>query len=134
MKMLTPKQQRFVEEYLVDLNATQAAIRAGYSEKTAFQIGPENLKKPKIAEAVAEAQGERSKRTAIDQDWIIDGLVANVDKAGAMDPPNLAASNRARELLGKNLGMFKEPVPANDVINITKIERIIVHPDTRGAI
>ena len=48
MANLTPKQQRFVEEYLIDLNATQAAIRASYSEKTAYSVGHENLKKPEI--------------------------------------------------------------------------------------
>ena len=54
-KKLTPKQQRFVEEYLVDCNATQAAIRAGYSEKTAKAIGSENLTKPDVAAAIAKA-------------------------------------------------------------------------------
>lgn len=68
---LTNKQRRFVEEYLVDLNATQAAIRAGYSEKTAGQIGDENLKKPEIAAAVAEAQKIRSERTEITQDMVL---------------------------------------------------------------
>ena len=52
-KKLTPKQNRFVEEYLIDLNATKAAVRAGYSEKTARQIGSENLSKPAIQEAIA---------------------------------------------------------------------------------
>ena len=52
---LTPKQNRFVEEYLIDLCATRAAVRAGYSEKTARQIGSENLSKPAIQEAIAEA-------------------------------------------------------------------------------
>jgi len=55
MRPLTPKQQRFVAEYLKDLNATQAAIRAGFSERTAAQIGYEYLRKPQIAAAVAEA-------------------------------------------------------------------------------
>ena len=59
---LTPKQQLFVEEYLIDLNATQAAIRAGYSKKTAQVIGAENLSKPMVAAAIAEAQLRRSKR------------------------------------------------------------------------
>ncbi|MVW80189.1 terminase small subunit [Bordetella sp. 02P26C-1] len=68
---LNNKQRRFVEEYLVDLNATQAAIRAGYSPKTAGQIGDENLKKPQIAAAVQEAQAERSKRTEITQDMVL---------------------------------------------------------------
>ncbi|OAE52868.1 terminase [Achromobacter insolitus] len=68
---LTDKQRRFVDEYLVDLNATQAAIRAGYSEKTAYSIGNENLSKPDIAEAIQEAQAERSKRTEITQDMVL---------------------------------------------------------------
>jgi phage terminase small subunit len=68
---LTPKQQRFVEEYLVDLNATQAAIRAGYSAETARSIGSENLSKPDIADAIAVAQAARSERTRIDADWLL---------------------------------------------------------------
>ena len=63
---MTPKQQRFVEEYLVDLNATQAAMRAGYSAKTARQMASENLSKPDIQDAVAREQEARSKRLEID--------------------------------------------------------------------
>ncbi len=61
---LTAKQQLFIEEYLVDLNATQAAIRSGYSEKTAYSVGHENLKKPEIAAALQEAKEARSESTA----------------------------------------------------------------------
>ena len=68
---LTPKQQRFVEEYLIDLNATQAAIRAGYSRNSARQIGDENLSKPGIADAVAKAKRERSEATNIDAEWVL---------------------------------------------------------------
>lgn len=68
---LTDKQRRFVDEYLVDLNATQAAIRAGYSQKTAGQIGEQNLKKLEIAAAVQEAQAARAKRTEITQDMVL---------------------------------------------------------------
>lgn len=71
---LTPKQRRFVEEYLVDLNATQAAIRAGYSEGTAYSIGQENLKKPVVALAIQQAQQERSDRTQITQDMVLKEL------------------------------------------------------------
>lgn len=71
MADLTDKQSRFVEEYLVDLNATQAAIRAGYSENTAHSIGHENLSKPEIADAIAQAQQERSERTKVTQDMVI---------------------------------------------------------------
>lgn len=68
---LTAKQQRFVEEYLVDLNATQAAIRAGYSADTARQTASENLSKPDIASAIEEAQARRSMRTNITQDQVV---------------------------------------------------------------
>ena len=71
---LTPKQDRFVDEYLVDLNATQAAIRAGYSTKTAKAIGHENLAKPNLAEAIQEAMAERSKRTEVSQDRVVKEL------------------------------------------------------------
>jgi phage terminase small subunit len=68
---LTKKQKRFVEEYLVDLNATQAAIRAGYSPQTARDIGCENLTKPNIQNAIATAMADRSRRTGINQDRVI---------------------------------------------------------------
>ena len=68
---LTDKEQRFVDEYLIDLNATQAARRAGYSGKTARSIGSELLTKPRIAEAIAEAKRFRSERTRIDQDRVL---------------------------------------------------------------
>lgn len=68
---LTDKQQRFVEEYLIDLNATQAAIRAGYSEKTAKEIGCENLTKPNISEAIIKAKNERSERTKVNADYVL---------------------------------------------------------------
>lgn len=68
---LNPKQDRFVQEYLIDLNATQAAVRAGYSKATAAQIGAENLTKPEIAEAIEKAQAERSHRTQITADMVL---------------------------------------------------------------
>lgn len=68
---LTPKQERFVQEYLVDLNATAAAIRAGYSKKTANRIASENLSKPDIQIAIQEAQKARQERTEITQDMVI---------------------------------------------------------------
>ena len=73
---LTAKQQVFVEEYLVDLNATQAAIRAGYSKKTATEMGYENLTKPHIAAAVASAMQERSARVQLEADDVLRHLKA----------------------------------------------------------
>lgn len=78
---LTAKQARFVEEYLIDLNATQAAIRAGYSKKTADKQGSQLLGKPSIAEAIAAARAKRSKRTEITQDRVL----AELAKVGFSD-------------------------------------------------
>lgn len=72
MKKLTPRQQRFVAEYLADPNATQAAIRAGYSPKTAYSIGHENLKKPEILSAVEEAREELAERVGIGHDRVME--------------------------------------------------------------
>lgn len=82
------KQQRFVEEYLIDLNATQAAIRAGYSPKTANVIGCENLAKPEISNAISRAMAERSRRTGISQDRVVQELakIAFVNITDICDP------------------------------------------------
>lgn len=73
---LPPKQQRFVDEYLIDLNATQAAIRAGYSAKTAQEQSSALLSKPMVAEAVARAKAERSARTGLHADRVLEELAA----------------------------------------------------------
>ena len=130
---LTDKQKQFVEEYLVDLNATQAAIRAGYSEQTAYSIGQRLLKKVEVQEAIQQAQNKRSERTQITQDEVIRRLIENVDismgkKATVITIPSKSenggvvgndvaqfvyepsAANKALELLGKHLGIFKDGV------------------------
>ncbi|HCN35102.1 MAG TPA: terminase small subunit [Acinetobacter johnsonii] len=84
MANLTPKQQRFVEEYLIDLNATQAAIRAGYSEKTAKSIGQENLTKPDIQKAIEEAQSKRAEQTQIDAAYVLKRLI-EIDQMDVLD-------------------------------------------------
>lgn len=71
MAKLTEKQQRFVDEYLIDLNATQAAIRAGYSAKTADVQGSRMLGNVKVQQAISEAMAERSKRTGVNQDRVV---------------------------------------------------------------
>lgn len=76
---LTDKQQRFVEEYLIDLNGTQAALRAGYSPRTANEQAAQLLAKLSIQEAVQEAQAKRSQRVQIDQDWVLKRLAAIAD-------------------------------------------------------
>ena len=128
---MTPKQQRFIEEYLVDLNATQAAIRAGYSAKNADKIGPELLGKTRVAEAIAEAIQARSKRTEIDQDWIIKQLKgvyeASIEGRPVCDKDgnekgfsfNPAAANKSLELLGRHLGMFTDNLNLSGEVALT---------------
>ncbi len=76
MAKLTAKQQRFCDEYLIDLNATQAAIRAGYSEKTARAIGNENLTKPDIKEYIDARMEQKDKELIADQNEILEYLTA----------------------------------------------------------
>ncbi|SDG47854.1 terminase small subunit [Desulfosporosinus hippei] len=71
MAKLTAKQKKFITEYLIDLNATQAAIRAGYSPKTSYSIGQENLKKPEIQNAIQKAKEKRAERTEITADMVL---------------------------------------------------------------
>lgn len=146
---LTDKQKRFIEEYLIDLNATQAAIRAGYSERTAYSIGEENLKKPEIKRAIEEAQLNRSSRVQITQDDVIRMLIENIEKSSGTKQVVITQTrksedgefvgddiaqfvyepssvNKALELLGRHLGMFKDKLdvttgdkPLPTVINVT---------------
>lgn len=90
-KKLTNKQQLFVDEYLIDLNATQAAIRAGYSTQTAYSIGDENLKKPEIKSAIEYALAERSRRTGINAERIITELA----KIAFVNPADVINFNSA---------------------------------------
>lgn len=96
---MTKKQKRFVEEYLIDLNATQAAIRSGYSPDTAGSIGGENLKKPEISATIAKAMAERSKRTGISQDRVIQELarIAFVNPQNVIDSEDASVREDATE-------------------------------------
>lgn len=113
---MTPKQQEFVNEYLKDLNATQAAIRAGYSKKTAGQIGDENLKKPEIAEEIQKAMAKRAERTEITQDMVMRDIQAikesamqtKVDQSGNLMMVDYSAALKSCELQGKHLGMWTD--------------------------
>lgn len=84
MAKLTPKQKRFVAEYMVDLNATQAAIRAGYSEKRASEIGYQLLQKTTVQAEIRKAMADREERTGVTQDWVVQELykIAHADRGG----------------------------------------------------
>ncbi len=128
---LTAKQAAFVEEYLIDRNATQAAIRAGYSQDTARQMGSENLAKPYIAKNIQEAMDLRSERTKIDSDYVFNTILDTIERCKQSRPVldkkgnpvytenaegdvvpayefDSAAVLRGAELLGKHLKLFSD--------------------------
>ena len=76
---LTPKEQRFCDEYIIDLNATQAAIRSGYSRHTARSIGSENLTKPAIIAEIEIFKANRAERTGIDAVWVLSRLATEAE-------------------------------------------------------
>ena len=153
---LTDKQQRFVEEYLIDLNATQAAIRAGYSGDTAKEIGYENLTKPHVAEAIQAAMAERSKRTQIDADYVLTTIVDTIERCKQARPVvykngdpvmvetplgeqrpayqfDSSAVLKGAELLGKHLKLFtdKTEISGKDGADLPVINVRFVRPDAR---
>lgn len=128
-KKLTVKQQRFCDEYLIDLNATQAAIRAGYSEKTAKVIASENLSKPNIKEYIENRMKEKEKNLIADQDEVLQYLTSVLrgeseseeiviesigdfmSEARTMKKaPSEKDRLKAAELLGKRYSLFTEKV------------------------
>ncbi len=123
---LTDRQARFCEEYLIDLNATQAAIRAGYSEKTANEQGARLLANVSVQEKIAELKAERAKRTEMTQDSVIQELaaVARAEIKGVRAVDKL----KALELLGKHLGMFVERYE----VNAAEIEKRIAEAREQG--
>lgn len=88
MANLTEKQQRFVDEYLIDLNATQAAIRAGYSVRTANEQGARLLANVSIQNNISKRMAERSRRTGVNQDHVVIELakIAFINAADVIDP------------------------------------------------
>lgn len=96
---MTKKQKRFIEEYLIDLNATQAAVRAGYSSDTAYSIGQENLKKPEIKMRIDKAMAARSRRTGVNADRVIMELakIAFVNASNVIDPKTATIKEGAAE-------------------------------------
>jgi len=109
-KTLTAKQQRFVEEYMTDLNATQAAIRAGYSEKTAGSIGQQNLIKLEVASEIAARKKALSKKTEITLDRVITELGAIALVEIPHEYITVGEKISALNLLGRHFGAFPTKV------------------------
>ena len=115
-KNLTAKQSLFVKEYLIDLNATQAAIRAGYAERSAQQIGAENMLKPVVANAIQEAMYERRERLEMTQDDVLNKLEELRVKAIEINQLSVAA--KCLELIGKHLRMFVDDSKQGAVVQV----------------
>ena len=121
---MTAKQKMFCDEYLIDLNATQAAIRAGYSEKTANRIATENLSKPVIKEYIAARMAEKEDALIATQDEVLKYLTAvmrgeekderyNISADGEISVVGVRQQSnqlKAAELLGKRYGLYVEKV------------------------
>jgi len=145
---LSDKNEAFCKEYLIDSNGTQAAIRAGYSLKTANEQAARLLAKVSIKERIIELQKERSERLNIDADWVLQRFKDISDRCMTAEPVMIymdgaweesgeykfdsSGANKATEMIGKHIGFFeKDNNQANKVlINTPVIQRvIIVKPD-----
>lgn len=122
--MLNRKQQLFVNEYLVDLNATQAAIRAGYTTRTAHDTGYHLLHKPEVAEAVRRALAERAEKLQLSSEDILRSIVDIRGKA--VTDGKLSQALKANELLGRHLRLFTDRLehsgPGGAAIEISDTE------------
>ena len=117
----------FCREYLIDLNATQAAIRAGYSINTAKETGYENLTKPHIAEFIQVLMDERSASTGITAEYVLTGIKDLTDKLVIGEDPKSAY--KGFELLGKHLTLFSDKVDhtsSDGSMTPSKITRVVV--------
>ncbi|MFP3356857.1 terminase small subunit [Planococcus sp. SIMBA_143] len=142
MVKFTVKQQMFIDEYLVDLNATQAAIRAGYSERTAKSQGHRLLTNVDIRARIEELKKTRADRLELDAYWVLKRLMDISDRAMQQEPVmefdyveqrlvptgeyqfDSSGANKATELIGKHLGMFKETVKHEGELNVTFVDDI----------
>ncbi len=123
---LTPKQQAFVDEYVIDLNATQAATRAGYSARTANEQGARLLANASVSEAIAKAIKERSKRVQRTADDVMRDLAAIradamqivYDKDGNAVMLDKASAIKTLELEGKHLAMWTDKQHVTGSMNI----------------
>lgn len=132
----------FIDEYLVDLNATQAAIRAGYSERTAKSQGHRLLTNVDIRARIEELKKSRADRLNLDAYWVLKRLMDISDRAMQAEPVmewdhaeqqlvpsgeyqfDSSGANRATELIGKHLGMFKETIKHEGEVNVTFLDDI----------
>ena len=119
---LTAKQERFVQEYLVDLNATQAAARAGYKNA---EKGRQLVANSNVSAAIQKAKAERQKRTEVTQDYVIEKLKEIADKPASDFPESdlkYANKLKALEMLAKHTGVFDK----QDNNNVDSVVKVII--------
>jgi phage terminase small subunit len=132
MAGLNDKQERFCQEYVIDLNATQAAIRAGYSKKTAYSLGQRLLKKAEIIARIEELKKEIADKNKLSAEWVIEELKKVHRRCMQAEPVmkwdyekkqmvetgeyvfDSKGANRALELMGKHISMFTEKLEVKD--------------------
>lgn len=131
MAKLTKKQKKFCDEYLIDLNATQAAIRAGYSEKTARFIGAENLTKPNIQEYIQQRMNEREKRTEITQDMVLREL-AKIAFSNGSDFAKVVTKPRKKMVWNDEIQEYEEKEVEEQFVEI--IDTDLLPDDKKAAI
>ncbi len=132
---MTPKQITFVLEYLIDLNATQAALRAGYSPHTADRQGHRLLKNVEVGAAVQAAMRERRHHSELREAWVLENLREVVERSMEAKPVldrqgrstgqyrfNAAGALRGLELIGRHLGMFTDNERFDDLRSLTDDE------------
>lgn len=127
---LTAMRERFVDEYLVDLNATQAAIRAGYSPKTAYSMGQRLLKDVEVQAAIQEARARREKRTEITQDRVVREIADNAFRpaSDAQDSDfKHASKTKYLDMLCKHLGVYDKSMQ----VEITDRSGVVLMPEVK---
>ncbi len=136
---LTDKQEKFCQEYLIDLNGTQAAIRAGYSKKTAKQVASENLTKLDVIARLRELNKKIEERTEISQEWVRKRFKEISDRCMTAEPVMIydgenwvesgeykfdsSGANKATEMLGKHLGFFEKDNNSKVVVYNTDVSK-----------
>lgn len=119
---ITPKQQRFAEEYLIDLNATQAALRAGYSEATAPEQASRLLKNVNVRAMIDERMAARSQRTEITADYVLKGIKDVTERCAKQGEEfNPPSALKGYELLGKHLKLFTDKVEHSGGVALVRV-------------
>lgn len=132
---VTPKQKKFCQEYLIDLNATQAAIRAGYKKDYADRMAHKLVENSRVKKYIKECMAERAKELKLDANWVLQRFKDISDRCMQAEPVldregkptgeyrfDAAGANKSTEMIGKHLGMFTDKIEYSGNITVRKLE------------